>query len=153
MSSPPGDPSSSAWRARPRARGRTIPFERLRTMSTSAPCPRAWPSVRGDPRAPGGSGVVLGRDVKIYPGAHVVGPALIGQGSIIGHNALVRGSIVGPRCVVGFGSEVARSYLGESVELHHNYAGDSVLDAGSSMGFGAVTANYRLDGRTGPSVT
>ena len=97
-------------------------------------------------------GVFVGRDVRILAGAHVVAPALIGHGTLIGQNTLVRGSIIGPRCVVGFGSEVARSYLGEGVELHHNYAGDSVLDAGSSMGFGAVTANYRIDGRTVPSV-
>jgi NDP-sugar pyrophosphorylase family protein len=97
-------------------------------------------------------GAIIGRDARIYPGAHVVPPAVIGHGAIIGHNALVRGSFVGARCVVGFGSEVARSYLGEGVELHHNYAGDSVLAGGSSMGWGATTANFRLDGRTVPSV-
>jgi UDP-N-acetylglucosamine diphosphorylase / glucose-1-phosphate thymidylyltransferase / UDP-N-acetylgalactosamine diphosphorylase / glucosamine-1-phosphate N-acetyltransferase / galactosamine-1-phosphate N-acetyltransferase len=95
-------------------------------------------------------GVFIGRDVRIFPGAYVVGPALIGHNSVIGHNALVRGSIVGPRCVVGFGSEVARSYLAAGVELHHNYVGDSVLDRDTGMGYGAVTANYRLDGRTVP---
>ncbi len=97
-------------------------------------------------------GVFMGRDVRLFPGSHVVGPALIGHGCVIGHNALVRGSIVGPRSVVGFGCEVARSFLGEGVELHHNYAGDSVLGARSSMGYGATTANFRLDGRTVPSV-
>jgi bifunctional UDP-N-acetylglucosamine pyrophosphorylase/glucosamine-1-phosphate N-acetyltransferase len=96
-------------------------------------------------------GVFVGRDVRILPGAHVVGPALIGHGTLIGQNALVRGSVVGPRCVVGFGSEVARSYLAEGVELHHNYVGDSVFDREATMGFGAVTANYRIDGRTVPS--
>jgi bifunctional UDP-N-acetylglucosamine pyrophosphorylase/glucosamine-1-phosphate N-acetyltransferase len=97
-------------------------------------------------------GVFIGRDVRVFPGAHVVAPALIGHGSVIGHNALVRGSIVGPRCVIGFGSEVARSYLGEGVELHHNYVGDSVMDRGTSMGYGATTANFRLDGRSVPSM-
>jgi len=96
-------------------------------------------------------GVFIGRDVRVYPGAHVVAPALIGHGSIVWQNALVRGSILGPRCVVGFGSEVARSFLVEGVELHHNYVGDSVLDRGASLGFGAVTANYRIDGRSVPS--
>ena len=64
----------------------------------------------------------------------------------------MRGSIVGPHCVVGFGSEVARSYLAGEVELHHNYLGDSVLDRDTSMGWGATTANYRIDQRTVPSV-
>lgn len=98
-------------------------------------------------------GVIMGRDVRIFPGAHIVAPALIGHNAVIGHNALVRGSMVGAGSVVGFGSEVARSYLGEGVELHHNYAGDSVLADGASMGFGATTANYRLDGRTVPSMS
>jgi bifunctional UDP-N-acetylglucosamine pyrophosphorylase/glucosamine-1-phosphate N-acetyltransferase len=96
-------------------------------------------------------GAFYGRDVRVYPGAHVVAPALLGHGVIVGHNALVRGSIVGERSVIGFGSEVARSYLGEGVELHHNYVGDTVMADGSSMGFGATTANFRLDGRTVPS--
>jgi NDP-sugar pyrophosphorylase family protein len=96
-------------------------------------------------------GVVMGRGVRVFPGAHIVAPALIGHGAVIGHNALVRGSMVGERSVVGFGSEVARSYLGSDVELHHNYVGDSVLADGTSLGFGATTANYRLDGRSVPS--
>jgi bifunctional UDP-N-acetylglucosamine pyrophosphorylase/glucosamine-1-phosphate N-acetyltransferase len=97
-------------------------------------------------------GVFVGREVRIFPGAYVVAPSLIGHGSTIGHNALVRGSIIGPRCVVGFGSEVARSVLFEGVELHHNYAGDSIFDRRSAMGYGAVTANFRIDDRTVPSV-
>jgi UDP-N-acetylglucosamine diphosphorylase / glucose-1-phosphate thymidylyltransferase / UDP-N-acetylgalactosamine diphosphorylase / glucosamine-1-phosphate N-acetyltransferase / galactosamine-1-phosphate N-acetyltransferase len=96
-------------------------------------------------------GVFLAPDVRIFPGAHVVAPALVGPGCVIGHNALVRGSMVGAGSVVGFGSEVARSFLVGDVELHHNYVGDSVFDRGSSMGFGATTANYRIDGRTVPS--
>jgi NDP-sugar pyrophosphorylase family protein len=97
-------------------------------------------------------GVFVAPDVRIYPGAHVVAPALLGPGAVIGHNALVRGSIIGGGSVVGFGSEVARSLLVGDVDLHHNYAGDSVLDRGSSMGFGGTTANYRIDGRTVRSV-
>jgi bifunctional UDP-N-acetylglucosamine pyrophosphorylase/glucosamine-1-phosphate N-acetyltransferase len=97
-------------------------------------------------------GVFMAADVRVFPGAHVVAPALIGPGCVIGHNALVRGSLVGPGSVVGFGSEVARSYLADEVELHHNYVGDSVFDRGTSMGFGATTANYRIDGRTVPSM-
>jgi UDP-N-acetylglucosamine diphosphorylase / glucose-1-phosphate thymidylyltransferase / UDP-N-acetylgalactosamine diphosphorylase / glucosamine-1-phosphate N-acetyltransferase / galactosamine-1-phosphate N-acetyltransferase len=97
-------------------------------------------------------GVFVAQDVRIFPGAHVVAPALVGPRAVIGHNALVRGSIIGGGSVVGFGSEVARTLLAGDVALHHNYAGDSVLDRGSSMGFGAATANYRIDGRTVASV-
>ena len=97
-------------------------------------------------------GVFMAPDVRVFPGGHVAAPALIGPGCIIGNNALVRGSIVGPNSVVGFGSEVARSYLAAEVELHHNYVGDSVFDRDTSMGWGATTANYRIDHRTVPSV-
>jgi NDP-sugar pyrophosphorylase family protein len=97
-------------------------------------------------------GVFIAPDVRVFPGAHIVGPALVGPGCVIGHNALVRGSILGPRSVVGFGCELARSFLVGDVELHHNYVGDSVLDHGTSMGYGATTANYRIDGRTVPSM-
>jgi bifunctional UDP-N-acetylglucosamine pyrophosphorylase/glucosamine-1-phosphate N-acetyltransferase len=100
----------------------------------------------------GEDGVFMARDVRVFPGGHVAAPALIGPGCVIGNNALVRGSVLGPNCVVGFGSEVARSYLAGDVELHHNYVGDSVLDRDTSMGWGATTANYRIDHRTVPSV-
>jgi bifunctional UDP-N-acetylglucosamine pyrophosphorylase/glucosamine-1-phosphate N-acetyltransferase len=96
-------------------------------------------------------GVWYGRDVKVYNGGFAAAPALLDHGAVIGNNALVRSSIVGPNSVVGFGSEVARSYLGAHVELHHNYVGDSVFGNNSSMGWGATTANFRLDGRTVPS--
>jgi bifunctional UDP-N-acetylglucosamine pyrophosphorylase/glucosamine-1-phosphate N-acetyltransferase len=90
-------------------------------------------------------GVFLGRDVRLFAGAHVAAPAIIGHGAVIGNNALVRESIVGDGCVVGFGSEVARSYLGEECQLHHNYVGDSVLERDVLLGFGTITANFRLD--------
>jgi NDP-sugar pyrophosphorylase family protein len=97
-------------------------------------------------------GVFVAPDVRVFPGSYLVGPAWVGHGCVIGHNALVRGSIVGGGCTIGFGSEVARSFLTGEVELHHNYVGDSVMGRGSSMGFGATTANYRIDGRTVPSM-
>jgi bifunctional UDP-N-acetylglucosamine pyrophosphorylase/glucosamine-1-phosphate N-acetyltransferase len=97
-------------------------------------------------------GVFMAPDVRVFPGGYVAAPALIGPGCVIGNNALVRGSVVGSNCVVGFGSEVARSYLASEVELHHNYVGDSVFDRDTSMGWGATTANYRIDHRTVPSV-
>lgn len=97
-------------------------------------------------------GVFVANNVRVFPGGYIAAPALIGPGSVIGNNALVRGSILGPDCVVGFGSEVARSYLAGQVELHHNYVGDSVFDRDTSMGWGATTANYRIDHRSIPSV-
>ena len=92
-------------------------------------------------------GVFLGKDVKLFPGSHLVAPVVLGHGVVVGHNALVRGSMIGDRCVIGYGSEVARSYLGEGCELHANYVGDSVLEREVLLGYGTTSANYRLDGR------
>jgi NDP-sugar pyrophosphorylase family protein len=97
-------------------------------------------------------GVFLGANVRLLPGSYLVAPVLVDHDALVGQTALVRASIVGSGSIVGFGSEVARSLLVEGVELHHNYVGDSVVDRGASMGYGAVTANYRLDHRTVPSV-
>jgi bifunctional UDP-N-acetylglucosamine pyrophosphorylase/glucosamine-1-phosphate N-acetyltransferase len=91
--------------------------------------------------------VWLGDRVRLFAGAAVVGPAIVGSGTIVGNGALVRGSIVGRDCIVGFASEVARSYLGDGCELHTNYVGDSVLGEDVAFGSGTVTANLRLDER------
>lgn len=94
------------------------------------------------------AGVFVGEEVTIHPGSHLVAPVVLGRAVVVGHNALIRASMVGDHCVVGFGSEIARSYLGEGCELHANYIGDSVLDQQVLLGFGAVSANFRLDGKT-----
>jgi len=96
-----------------------------------------------DQPPPGVSGaVVLEEDVRILPGAQVVGPAYIGAGSLIGTNSLVRGAMIGRNCEIGYGCEVARSYVGDGCVLHHNYVGDSVLEGGIGFGFGTVTGNW-----------
>ncbi|HEY3111084.1 MAG TPA: NTP transferase domain-containing protein [Chloroflexota bacterium] len=92
--------------------------------------------------------VWLGDRVRIFAGAAVVGPAIVGSGTIVGNGALIRGSIVGRECIVGFATEVARSYLGDGCELHTNYVGDSVLGEDVAFGSGTVTANLRLDERS-----
>jgi len=91
-------------------------------------------------------GLVMIEDgVKIFENAKIVGPAYIGQGTIIGNNTLIRESMIGRNCVVGFSTEITRSYLGDDCWLHSNYLGDSVLDKNVSLGAGAVLANLRLD--------
>jgi bifunctional UDP-N-acetylglucosamine pyrophosphorylase/glucosamine-1-phosphate N-acetyltransferase len=90
-------------------------------------------------------GVFIGENTRVLPGAHLVAPCVVGHGVIIGNNALVRESIIGDGCVVGYNSEVARSYLGERCFLHANYVGDSVLEQDVLLGFGTISANFRLD--------
>lgn len=89
--------------------------------------------------------VVLEDGVRVLENAVIVGPAYIGQNTVIATNALVRSSHVGADCVIGFGTEVARSYLGNNVWTHSNYIGDSIIGNDVSFGAGTVTGNLRLD--------
>jgi UDP-N-acetylglucosamine diphosphorylase / glucose-1-phosphate thymidylyltransferase / UDP-N-acetylgalactosamine diphosphorylase / glucosamine-1-phosphate N-acetyltransferase / galactosamine-1-phosphate N-acetyltransferase len=89
--------------------------------------------------------VILAENVRLFPGAMVLGPAYIGPGTILGNNALVRESVTGSGCIVGYSTEVARSWLGDNVWFHTNYVGDSVIDSNVSFGSGTVTGNLRLD--------
>lgn len=89
--------------------------------------------------------VALGERVKVLPHATIVGPAFIGEDSIIGTNVLVRGSSIGRRCVIGYNSEVKASVLHSDIWTHSTYIGDSII--GSNVGFGGGTTigNFRLD--------
>ncbi|MGB1285742.1 MAG: sugar phosphate nucleotidyltransferase [Aggregatilineales bacterium] len=89
--------------------------------------------------------VYIGENVKIFPGAAVVGPAYIGDGTIIGNNALVRQSMVLQDCEVGFTTEVARSYVAENCSMHACRVLDSVFAAGVNFSAGCTTANLRID--------
>ena len=89
--------------------------------------------------------VVFGHGVRVFDNAVIIGPAYIGDNSVIATNAMVRESHIGSNCVIGFGSEVARSYLGDHVWTHSNYLGDSVIGNNVSFGAGTVTGNLRLD--------
>ena len=97
-------------------------------------------------------GVFVGRDVRIFPGAHVAAPALLGHGVVIGNNALVRGSIVGPRAVVGFGSEVARSYLAPKSSCTTTTSATACSTAPPPWATAPSPPTYRIDGRTVPSM-
>jgi len=89
--------------------------------------------------------VFLARGVRVLDNAVIVGPAYIGENTIVATNAMVRGSNIGANCIVGFGTEVARSFWGHDVWTHTNYVGDSVLGNDVSFGAGTVTGNLRLD--------
>ena len=91
--------------------------------------------------------VVIGEGAKIMENAVIKGPAYIGKGAVIGTGALVRESSIEAGAVVGFSSEVARSIVSSNSKLHHNYVGDSVIGKEVYMGYGAVTANRRIDNK------
>lgn len=85
--------------------------------------------------------------VEIAENSVIAGPVYIGKRTKIGNNVLIRNSMIGHDCVVGFGTEIARSYIGGGCFFHKNYIGDSVLADNVYFGAGAITANFRLDGK------
>lgn len=89
--------------------------------------------------------VIIGKNVKVFAHATIMGPCTIGDDTIIANNALVRGSSVGKRCVIGYNTEVARSVVGDDVWTHTSYLGDSVLGSNISLGAGTTSGNLRLD--------
>ncbi|MDQ7814758.1 MAG: hypothetical protein RDU25_03075 [Patescibacteria group bacterium] len=90
----------------------------------------------------------IGREVTLRSGAVIYGPAYIGDGCIIGHNALVReGCMLMGRNTIGHCSEVKRSILFPGAHLaHRNYVGDSVLGSEVNFGNGSCVANLLGNG-------
>lgn len=97
--------------------------------------------------------VYIGNNVKIFENTKIVGPAYIGDNTIIGNNNIIRQSHIGQGCVTGFNTDITRSYVGDASWFHSNYVGDSVLEGNVSMGSGSVLANLRLDEGEISSVT
>ncbi|MBI3386019.1 NTP transferase domain-containing protein [Candidatus Gottesmanbacteria bacterium] len=89
--------------------------------------------------------VFIEDNVRIFDHTKIIGPAYIGENTIIGTNNLIRESHIGADCVTGFNTDITRSYVGNSCWFHRNYVGDSVLEEDISMGSGSVLANLRLD--------
>lgn len=95
-------------------------------------------------------GVLVGSDVKIYPGVVIEPPAIIGARSELRPGAFIRGAvIVGEGCVVGNSTELKNCILLDGAQVpHYNYVGDSVLGRRSHLGAGSVCSNLKSDGRS-----
>ena len=91
--------------------------------------------------------VVIGRDVTVMPNAVIIGPAFVGDGSVIRACAsLYGGTSVGPVCKVG--GEVQASVLqSHSNKQHGGFLGRSFV--GSWVNLGAATNNSDLKNNYG----
>jgi NDP-sugar pyrophosphorylase family protein len=94
-------------------------------------------------------GVLVGKDVKIYPTATIEAPAIIGDGTEVRPGAFIRGSVItGKNCVIGNSSELKNCILLDKVQVpHYNYVGDSVLGNFAHMGAGSICSNLKSDGK------
>ncbi len=91
--------------------------------------------------------VYIGEGTIIQPNVEIVGPALIGKNSFIGHASLLRdGVIIGNNVHIGHAIEAKHSvFLNGATAAHLNYIGDSVVGNNANISGGAILANLRLD--------
>ncbi|MEW6722617.1 MAG: bifunctional sugar-1-phosphate nucleotidylyltransferase/acetyltransferase [Candidatus Micrarchaeota archaeon] len=91
--------------------------------------------------------VVMEEGARII-NSYVEGCAYIGEGTVIGPNAVLRGFCsIGRNCSIGTGTTVKNSILLDRVNAKHlTYIGDSVIGEGVNFGSGTQIANFRFDG-------
>ncbi len=94
-------------------------------------------------------GVLVGKNVRIYPNTTIEAPAIIGDGCEVRPGAFLRGYVVtGKNCVIGNSSELKHCVLLDNVQVpHYNYVGDSILGNYAHMGAGAICSNLKADGK------
>ena len=94
-------------------------------------------------------GVLIGKNVKIYPTATIEAPCIIGDNCEVRPGAFIRGNVItGPNCVIGNSSELKNCVLLDKVQVpHYNYVGDSILGNHAHMGAGSICSNLKSDGK------
>ncbi|OGH06742.1 MAG: hypothetical protein A2171_01770 [Candidatus Levybacteria bacterium RBG_13_35_9] len=93
--------------------------------------------------------VFVGKGTVVEKGAFVKGPAIIGKNCFIAHGAYIRENvIIGDNVKIGHACEIKNSIILNNTHIaHFNYIGDSVIGNNVNFGAGAITANFRLDGK------
>jgi bifunctional UDP-N-acetylglucosamine pyrophosphorylase/glucosamine-1-phosphate N-acetyltransferase len=91
--------------------------------------------------------VTIGKDTVIEPFTVIKGPAKIGPFCNIGPFTHIRpDTIIGKNCKIGNYVEIKKSEIGDNVNIAHlSYIGDAIIESGTNIGAGTITANY--DGR------
>lgn len=94
--------------------------------------------------------ILIGKRVRIEPGAMITGPAVIDDGAVIGHGARLRGPVLVSRdAIVGHCSEVKSSILFPRAKApHFNGVYDSIIGTDANLGAGVVLPNVHAFGKT-----
>ncbi|MCD6575858.1 MAG: glucose-1-phosphate thymidylyltransferase [Nanoarchaeota archaeon] len=92
--------------------------------------------------------VILEEGARVLHNSIIIGPVYVGKNTVVGPDAHIRsGTIIGNNCKIGK-TEIKGSVIMNNVRADHfGYVGDSILGDSSHLGAGAVTANFRFDGK------
>ena len=125
--------------------GLTYPWEALPKIGTFIK--KLGASLSEDEYEKRGEDVWIAKSATVYPGACILGPAIIGKEAEVRHGAFIRGNaLVGEGAVVGNSTELKNVVLFNKVQVpHYNYVGDSILGYKAHMGAGSIASNVRSD--------
>ncbi len=85
--------------------------------------------------------VVVGARAVVRPFAVLVGPCIVGEGSIVAEHARLKAStVIGPRCRVG-GEIGGTIFQGSSNKAHDGHLGDSFVGEWVNIGAGSDNSN------------
>lgn len=85
--------------------------------------------------------VVIGPRAVVRPFAVLVGPCIVGEGSIVAEHARLKAStVIGPRCRVG-GEIGGTIFQGSSNKAHDGHLGDSFVGEWVNIGAGSDNSN------------
>ncbi len=85
--------------------------------------------------------VVVAEGAVVRPGAIVIGPAYIGQGSTVLEHAVIRAhTAIGPRCKVA-GEVSGTIFQGHANKAHEGHLGDSWIGEWCNLGAGTTNSN------------
>ncbi len=93
---------------------------------------------------------IVGEGAKIRSGAYIEGPVFIGKGSDIGPNCFIRSfTSIGENVRIGNACEIKNSMVMDHTHIGHlSYVGDSIIGEKCNLGAGTTIANYRFDGKS-----
>jgi NDP-sugar pyrophosphorylase family protein len=91
--------------------------------------------------------VYIADDAKIWDGATICAPTVIGHKAEVRPGAFIRGNaIIGDGAVIGNSTEIKNAIVFDGAQLpHYNYVGDSIIGYKGHLGAGAIASNLRLD--------
>ncbi|MEM2593889.1 MAG: DapH/DapD/GlmU-related protein, partial [Candidatus Bathyarchaeia archaeon] len=92
----------------------------------------------------------IGEETIVRSGSYIEGPVFIGDGCDIGPNCYIRSyTSIGRNVRIGNACEVKNSILMDNVHVGHlSYVGDSIIGENCNLGAGFISANLRFDKRT-----